>query len=368
MAKGVISMGIKCPIIREGDDLVKIVTDAILEDSWNGNENKYDINDKDVIGITESVVARTAGLYITVDEIAEDIRKKFGNNCTVVLDSPIYSRNRFSMILKGIARACKKLIIYMPKFDEVGNPNGVNPFTGVNIMEYYKQIVESENAECVIHDWSLDEGIANIYDNLYPLIHCGLHDYETWKTIMKNKKNVITLADICSDKNPDFGLLGTNKATEERLKLFPTRKLAADTCTSVQNKIKEVTGKNVLVLVFGDGCFHSPELNGIHGSSINEFADPVSWLSNEEGSKVFNSTPNEPKLKAIIDSSSSNAEVRKLVGMNKDSNLVGKMIAMGTTPRHIGDLLATNFDTLVGSGSKGCPVCIIQGYFNTIYN
>ena len=371
---GVKSMGIVAPFIREGDDIVKVAADSILEATEDGKE----IKDHDVYGLTESIVARSAGLYVSVDEIAEDIKKKYGKDATIIIYNMIYSRNRFSMILKGIARGAKKIIMAITPFDEVGNPSGVNPFTGVDIVEYYREIVEGEGCAFVtVHEnfslanplpmalssykrILLNEGAKNP-----GLLNCGLHDYDP-KTpeylglpmIMKS----YTLADICSDKNPDFGLLGTNKSTEERLKLFPTRELAAKVCREVRTKIKEKTGKDVVIMVYGDGAFHSPAIPGIAGSSIWEFADPVSWLSDEFGSEILNSTPNEIKLKALIDVSASNAEIRRMLGSNDGRDLKGKMRAMGTTPRHFGDLLASLMDLTSGSGDRCTPIVGIQDY------
>lgn len=355
---GVVSMGVKCPIIREGDDVVKIVTESILK-------TRAAVGDNDVIGVTESVVARSAGLYVTVDEIAEDIKKKYGENATITLFNMIYSRNRFSMILKGIARGAKKLVLYMPAYDEVGNPSGVNPFTGVNIKEYYKELIENEGCVCEIHDaWD-----GNVTEK--NLLYCGLHDYVEYKHDVENMNlgfKVYTLADICSDKNPDFGLLGTNKATEEKLKLFPTVELAEKVAYGVQKAINEATGKNVNVIIYGDGCFHSPSLSGIHGSSIWEFADPVTVPGHTHG--ILDGKPNEIKIKAFADDKFKdlrgeelNAAVKNEITV-KEKSLVGNMNAEGTTPRKYVDLLASLCDLTSGSGDKGTPVVWIQGYFN----
>ena len=297
MSKGVISRGVSAPIIREGDDIVKIVVDSIIDEvkktavipvpyyvdgirTFKTEEKvTYDLNDKDVIGITESVIARATGQYVSVDDIAEWVIKRFGPAAEVIIDSPIYSRNRFSMILKGIARAAKKLYFVMPPFDEVGNPSGVNPFTGVNIQEYYKSICEGENCEAVFGDY-LHTATASITDkeiNNWPYIYCGLHDYAKWKEQFGNETH-ITLADICSDVSPDWGLLGTNKSTEERLKLFPSKEVAQKVVDEVKAQLKKLTGKDVIVMGYGDGCFHSPSINGVSGTSIWEFADPVSFL------------------------------------------------------------------------------------------
>ena len=384
---GVKSSGIVAPFIREGDDIVKIVTESVLnatnigtliEDSHAlGREvNEYDVHDNDVIGITESVVARSAGLYVTVDDIANDIKKKFGESATICLTGMIYSRNRFAMILKGIARAAKKLILVMEAMDEVGNPRGVNPFTGVDIEEYYKEICKNENCEVeVLHrlrtTWNdnpslVHPGVDYLKEKIDGFIDCRLHIgnnsplvFQSWYCFHP----LYTLADICADKNPDFGLLGCNKATEERIKLFPTKKLAAEVCTGVRNVIKEKTGKNVIVMCYGDGCFHSPVIPGVSHSSINEFADPTSYLSDDYGMEILNSTPNEIKLKALIDNSASDAEVRKVLNSNKGKDLKGKMNSMGTTPRRFGDLLASLMDLTSGSGSRCTPIVKVDNYF-----
>lgn len=362
--KGVISTGIECPIIREGDDLIKIVVDSVLDsvkknNGWfNFSDSKYDINDKDVIGITESVIARSAGLYVSVDEIAEDIIKKFGKKKTIVVANPIYSRNRFAMILKGIARAAKKIILYMPDYDEVGNPSGVNPFTGVDIKEYYKELIEGENCECVIHEWGLGSEANTVYQDLYPLIYCGLHDYGKWGST----GDFITLADICKDKNPDFGVLGTNKATEERLKLFPTKAEAKRVCEGVKKGIKGKTGKDVIVMSYGDGCYKDLD------AGIWECADPVCspGYTDEE---LLNSTPNELKIKALADDKYKDLTgddlLKAIKGdiVRKDTNLKGKMSSQGTTPRRYINLLASLMDLTSGSGDRCTPVVLVRNYF-----
>lgn len=384
---GVKATGIIAPFVREGDDIVKITVNSVLEATQSismedshalGKEvGSYDIHNKDVIGITESIVARSAGLYVSVDDIANDIKTKFGDSATICLTGMIYSRNRFAMILKGIARAAKKLILVMGKMDEVGNPRGVNPFTGVDIEEYYKEICKNENCEVeVLHqlrtDWNdnpnlIRPGIDSLKEKIDGFIDCRLHignfsplAFESWYCFHP----LYTLTDICADKNPDFGLLGCNKATEERIKLFPTKKLAAEVCTGVRNAIKEKTGKDVIVMVYGDGHFHSPQILGVIGSSINEFADPTSFLSDEYGEEILNRTPNEVKLKALIDKSASDAEVRKILVASKDKDLKNKMTSMGTTPRKFGWLLASLMDLITGSGSRCTPFVRVEHYFD----
>lgn len=350
MNKGVISMGVKCPIIHEGDDIVSIVYNAIMDATDDGKS----LQDKDVVGITESVVARSAGQYISVDDIAADIEMKFGNDATICLVKPIYSRNRFSMILKGIARASNKLVFIMPEKDEVGNPRGVNKFTGVNIEKYYKEICENENCECDICDVIDGENI----------IDCRLHKYFSHKDASE-KYNWYSLADICSDKSPDWGVLGTNKATEEKLKLFPSKELSNRVCEDIKKKIFDITGKDVIVMVYGDGCFHSPD-TGVNGSSIWEFADPVTSPGYTDAD-ILESTPNELKLKAFAETNSDDDIKEMVKKQHSDStNLVGNMSAQGTTPRKYHDLLASLMDLTSGSGDKGTPIILVQNYFNTM--
>lgn len=359
MEKTLTSRGIKCPIIRSGDNLAQIVADSVLAATHNGD----DLSDKDVIGITESVIARAANLYVTVDEIAEDVKRIFGNPDEVTLINPIYSRNRFSMILKGIARATKKVYIVMPMFDEVGNPCEVNPFTGVNIKEYYTQICEEEGCECVI---LRNEDVWYFHKSI---IYCGLHDYIHWKEIYNppmgrlDNKQFITLADICTDKNPDFGLLGTNKATEEKLKLFPTKKIAKDVCTEVKYLIKGVCGKDLVVMAYGDGSYKDLD------ACIWEMADPVSspGYTDEE---LLNSTPNEVKVKALADDKYKDLNGEELekaikneISMNVGKNLKGNMVSQGTTPRRYINLLASLMDLTSGSGDRCTPVVLVQNYF-----
>ena len=373
---GVISMGIRTPIIREGDDLAKIVVDSVLnttlvdtkmvevkdnttKSGWKLEEVKtYDLNDKDVIGITESVVARSLGNYVTIDEIALDLQLKFGGLRDYVIVNPIYSRNRFAMILKSIARAAnKRVTIYMPDADEVGNPSGVNQFTGVNMKEYYTEIVKNEGVECVINECTYDyEYVPELENDI--VIYCGLHDYEQWKEDYGDDKH-ITLAEICKNRC-DYGLLGSNKATEEKLKLFPTKQTAQILVETIQDKIFKKTGKTVEVMVYGDGCFKDPV------GGIWEFADPVVSPAFTKG---LIGTPNEIKIKAFADDKFANltgnelTEALKQEIKLKDSNLVGNMAAEGTTPRRFTDLLGSLMDLTSGSGDKGTPVILVQNYF-----
>ena len=378
---GVISMGIKAPIIREGDNLAKIVVNSVLnatlidskfidvpdpttKSGWKIEELKtYDIDDKDVIGITESVVARAAGNYVTIDEIALDIQMKFGRMPEyIVVANPIYSRNRFSMILKAITRATSKgVIIYMPDADEVGNPSGVNQFTGVNIKDYYTELVNKEGRECIIHDcaWTDEDKITD-KDGI---IYCGLHDYEQWKSDYGNNYR-ITLADICSNKC-EYGLLGSNKATEEKLKLFPSKASAQNLVEKVQAEMYKATNKYVEVLIYGDGCFKDPV------GGIWEWADPVTCPAYTVG---LEGTPNEIKIKAFADdqfkdlmgNDLDNAIKNTIIENNK--SLVGNMASQGTTPRRYVDLLASLMDLTSGSGQKGTPIILVKNYFKSYAN
>ena len=378
---GVISMGIKAPIIREGDNLAKIVVNSVLnatlidskfidvpdpttKSGWKIEELKtYDIDDKDVIGITESVVARAAGNYVTIDEIALDIQMRFGGMREyIVIANPIYSRNRFSMILKAITRATSKgVIIYMPDADEVGNPSGVNQFTGVNIKEYYTELVNKEGRECIIHDcaWTNEDKITD-RDGM---IYCGLHDYEQWRADYGNDYH-ITLADICSNKC-EYGLLGSNKATEEKLKLFPSKASAQTLVEKVQAEMYKATNKYVEVLIYGDGCFKDPV------GGIWEWADPVTCPAYTVG---LEGTPNEIKIKAFADdqfkdlmgNDLDNAIKNTIIENNK--SLVGNMASQGTTPRRYVDLLASLMDLTSGSGQKGTPIILVKNYFKSYAN
>lgn len=383
MSKGVNAKGIECQMIREGDNLEEIVVNAILNETIakvhnSGSENPiyYNIKDNDIIGITESVVARADGNYVTVDEIAEETTRLYGQNPEILLIKPIYSRNRFSMILKGIARAASKLYIQMPNFDEVGNPRGVNKFTGVNIEEYYKNICASENCEVEIIDGYFWDKI--VYNQLY----CGLHDYENYlvkcrelgdmiekKAIeggysdtISSKYNIHTLADICSEKC-QYGVLGSNKANEERLKLFPEKTSAEKMCMRIKESIYQATGKSVIVCVYGDGCFKDPV------GGIWEFADPVTMPAYTD-KELLESTPNEIKVKAFADDKYKNLSGEELTNAikkemeNKTGNSTdNQMSSQGTTPRLYRDLIASLMDLISGSGDRCTPIVYITNYF-----
>lgn len=351
---GTASYGLRAPIIQEGDDLVEIVTDIVLNSG-------IEIKNKDVIGITESLVARSAGCYVTLDEVVEDIKRLSNNAEYISVYKPIYSRNRFAMILKAIARAAgKKVYIHMPSYDEVGNVVRNHPFTGLNYDEYYASIVEKEGKECVI----LRDLQTSQVD--YDLVNAFIIDSRMYTSSHSDKeRDIITLADICSDKC-DYGLYGSNKSTEEMLKLFPSKKLSMELVEGIQSNILSKTGKIVEVMVYGDGCFKDPV------GGIWEFADPVvspGYTAGLEG------TPNELKLKASADSFIVTTDhkptkdeldhfIKEDMKASKSNNMIGDMAAQGTTPRRYVDLLGSLMDLTSGSGDKGTPIVYIQGYFD----
>lgn len=351
---GVISTGIKLPIIREGDDLVRIITNCLYP-------VVYKLHDNDVLGITESIVARAQGNYVTVDEIADEIVSKYSRR-DIILLNPIYSRNRFSVILRAFARAAKnQVFINMPKEDEVGNPCGVNQFTGVDIEEYYKEIVESEDKECVIsydyHYPTKHHQPIPFGDDKYLIIDCHLHNY-----LERLFSNYINLTDICHDKC-EWGLLGSNKATDEKLKLFPNKAKAQQFVEDLQKELFKATSAHIIVTVYGDGCFKDPV------GGIWEFADPVTMPAYTD-KKLIESTPNELKVKALADDKFAHLNGQELMNAmkqeieNKENNLVGSMQSQGTTPRMYRDLLASLMDLTSGSGDRCTPVVLIQNYFN----
>ena len=341
---GVSSTGLIAPIIRKGDDLCQIVCDTVL----NAIDN---IEDKDIIGITESVVARAQGNYVTVDEVAEDIKKKFNNPVRLCVYKPIYSRNRFAMILKAIARAVRdEVLIFMPHIDEVGNVLRNHPFTGLNYDDYYKSIVETEGKKCEILNVN-EEAIGK-----YPLdciLDCQIH-----------KQNfTMNLARICDDKC-EYGLYGSNKSSEEVLKLFPDTVKAKQLVQNIQAYIYRKTGKKVEVMVYGDGCFKDPV------GGIWEWADPIVSPAYTDG---LEGTPNEMKLKYLIDNDFSSIfsqdELERAIKSkirNKDNNLVGQMTSQGTTPRRYTDLLGSLMDLTSGSGDKGTPIIYVKRYFDNL--
>lgn len=367
---GVQSIGIKLPIIREGDNLLITVGQAVLDAVHVGNDEHgaciFDLDDKDVIGITESIVARAQGNYVTLDNIVE-----FLNNLNITknitLYSPIMSRNRFSMILKAFARYADYITIVVEgEFDEKGNPNyGANRFTGVVIRDYYKDICKAENCQLNF----IDNAVSKIYSLEYNTWH-GIGFGETFIDARCHPvyhTNALTLADIMtspiygSGYNEDYGLLGSNKATEEKLKLFPRKEEAQKLVEAIQREFYEKLGVHVEVMVYGDGCFKDPV------GGIWEFADPVVSPAYTKG---LEGTPNEIKIKAFADDEFAGLEGKELENAikekiaNKDKNLVGNMASQGTTPRRYVDLLGSLMDLTSGSGDKGTPVVLVKNYFS----
>lgn len=351
---GVQSIGLIAPIIREGDNLAKIVVDTVLTSGLQ-------IDDKDIIGITESVVARAQGNYVTIDEVAEDIKRVLHNPEYVYLEGPIYSRNRFALILKAFARAVKERVyIWMPDVDYVGNVAENHPFTGLNYRKYYKEIVEAEGKKCSISDDRSDFieiwpdygsiGPIRIPDELRVNCHNLLYKYDN---------EYHNLTDFCKDRC-EWGLLGSNKASEEKLKLFPNHSYAQTLVEKISNEIFERTGKRVETFIFGDGAYRDPD------SGIFEFADPVTSPAYTEG---LEGTPNEIKIKNFADDKFSHLkgeELKKAIQneiKHKEKNLKGNMNSQGTTPRRYINLLASLADLTVSSGDKGCPFVYIKNYF-----
>lgn len=396
---GTISIGVRAPIIREGDNLAEIVTNSILSASEKHN---IPIDDKDVIAMTESIVARSEGNYVSVDDITTSIKKHFGNDSEIVVIWPILSRNRFAMCLKGFARATKRIVLILKyPSDEVGNclvneedlknlkeikcideqeyrkvfgENVAHKFTGVDYVDYYKKLIQSENCEAeILFSNDVNYFIENEkVKGKTNFICADIHSREETRKSIKayddsEKFNVITLADVCSSPvegsldggyNPNYGLLGSNKANEERIKLFPRggQKLVE----TVQENIFERTGKKVEVMVYGDGAFKDPV------GKIWELADPVVSPAYTSG---LAGRPNELKLKALADGKYANLkgeELREAITKeieHKGNNLVGDMSSQGTTPRQLTDLIGSLCDLTSGSGDKGTPIVWVKGYF-----
>lgn len=390
---GTVSRGIRCPIIKEGDDLVKIVTDAVIDAA---DAEKFDLHDRDVISITESIVGRAQGNYCSVDDIAADVRNKLGGKDIGVI-FPITSRNRFSVLLTGIAKGAEKIYLMLSyPSDEVGNAfltydeldeKGVNPFsdvltekeyidlfgeplhefTGVNYVSYYRQLINDAGCECEIIFANQAKTILNYTKNV---LACDIHTRKRTKRILKALgANVYGLDDIMnapvngSGYNENYGLLGSNKATDELVKLFPRD--AQNLVEEIQAEMLKRTGKHFEVMVYGDGAFKDPQ------GKIWELADPVVSPFFTEGLK---GTPNEVKIKYLADNDYSDLKGEELKNAikdsirKKDSDLVGKMISEGTTPRQLTDLIGSLSDLTSGSGDKGTPVVLIQGYFDNYTN
>ena len=387
---GTCSRGIRCPIIRTGDDLVDIVSSSVIEAAeYEG----FKLRDRDVIAITESIVARAQGNYATVDAIAEDVKAKLGGG-TVGVIFPILSRNRFAICLKGIAMGAKKVVLMLSyPSDEVGNAlltydqlddAGVNPysdvlslskyrelfgdnvheFTGVDYVKYYTDIITSAGAEAEIVFANQAKSILPYADHI---INCDIHTRKRTKRLLLEggAKVVCSLDDILnasvngSGYNAKYGLLGSNKATEDTIKLFP--KECFDLVEGIQAKVLEKTGKHVEVMVYGDGAFKDPQ------GKIWELADPVVSPAYTKG---LIGTPNELKLKYLADNDFkdlSGEALKKAISDSikaKNDNLVGNMASQGTTPRQLTDLIGSLCDLTSGSGDKGTPVVLVQGYFD----
>ena len=387
---GTVVRGIRMPIIREGDDLVEIVTTGVLEAAeFEG----FSLRDRDVIAMTESIVARAQGNYCTVDDIAADVREKLGGE-TVGVIFPILSRNRFAICLRGIARGCKKVVLMLSyPSDEVGNSlvpldkidaSGVNPysdvlsleqyraafgvnkheFTGVDYVDYYADLVREEGAEVEIVFANHAQAILAYTDHV---LNCDIHTRDRTKRILleAGATVVCSLSDIMnaprngSGYNDQYGLLGSNKSTEEKVKLFPQD--SKDLVLAVQEKILQETGKQVEVMVYGDGAFKDPQ------GKIWELADPVVSPAFTDG---LIGTPNELKLKYLADNDYkhlSGEELKNAISesiLAKGSDLVGNMASQGTTPRQLTDLIGSLCDLTSGSGDKGTPVVLVQGYFD----
>ena len=390
---GTISRGIRFPIIKQGDDLVDIVCKTIIDASKNDG---FVLNDRDVIGITESVVARAQGNYCTTDDIAYDIKRKF-NNEELGIIFPITSRNRFSVLLSGIARGVKKIyLMFSYPSDEVGNAfltyddldeKGINPFsdvlsekqyhelfgepihefTGVNYISYYRELIEKENCECEIIFANQAKTILNYTNNV---LCCDIHTRFRSKRILKSLNgNVYGLDDIMNESvngsgyNEQYGLLGSNKASDNTVKLFPRD--AQNIVEGIQKKMYELTGKTMEVMVYGDGAFKDPQ------GKIWELADPVVSPFYTKG---LIGTPNEIKIKYLADNEYkdlSGDELKEAIKASikqKENNLTGKMISEGTTPRQLTDLIGSLCDLTSGSGDKGTPVVLVQGYFDNYTN
>ncbi len=388
---GTVSRGLRAPIISTGDDLAKIVTDCVMQAVENGD---FAVRDRDIVAITESIVARTQGNYVTVEDIAADVKEKFGGE-TVGVIFPILSRNRFSVCLKGIASGCKKVIMMLSyPGDEVGNnlvspdkldESGVNPysdvldikqyreafgyekhpFTGMDYVEFYKELVEGCGAEIEFVFANDPRVILNYTKNV---LNCDIHTRARTKRILRaaGAEKVFGMDDIMSAPrgnsgyNPQYGLLGSNKSTEEKIKLFPRE--CQDLVEDIQSRLMEKTGKLVEVMVYGDGAFKDPV------GKIWELADPVvspAYTAGLEG------TPNELKLKYLADNDFAGLTGEELqkaikarIAEKDDTSLVGNMVSQGTTPRRLTDLIGSLCDLTSGSGDKGTPFVYIQGYFD----
>ena len=390
---GTISRGIRCPIIREGDDISSVVVNSVLEAA---EDEGYEIRDRDIVAVTESVVARSQGNYASVGAIAKDVKAKLGSD-TIGVIFPILSRNRFAICLRGISMAAKKIVLMLsfPR-DEVGNQlltedqldeagidpyskvmsleeyrelfgENKHPFTGVDYLAYYGEVIEAAGAEVEIVLANHATEILNYTDKV---INCDIHTRKRTRRILKDAgATVLGMDEILnapvdgSGFNSKYGLLGSNKSTEDSVKLFPES--CEDVVLGIQKSILDKTGKCVEVLVYGDGAFKDPV------GKIWELADPVVSPAYTPG---LEGTPNELKLKYLADNDFkdlSGEELREAISARikeKDDNLVGKMETEGTTPRRLTDLIGSLCDLTSGSGDKGTPVVHIQGYFDNYTN
>lgn len=390
---GTISRGIRCPIIREGDDISSVVVKSVLEAA---ESEGYEIRDRDIVAVTESVVARSQGNYASVEAISKDVKAKLGSD-TIGVIFPILSRNRFAICLRGISMAAKKIVLMLsfPR-DEVGNQlltedqldeTGIDPyskvmsleeyrelfgenkhpFTGVDYLAYYGEVIEAAGAEVEIVLANHATEILNYTDKV---INCDIHTRKRTRRILKDAgATVLGMDEILnapvdgSGFNSKYGLLGSNKSTEDSVKLFPES--CEDVVLGIQKSILDKTGKCVEVLVYGDGAFKDPV------GKIWELADPVVSPAYTPG---LEGTPNELKLKYLADNDFkelSGEELREAISARikeKDDNLVGKMETEGTTPRRLTDLIGSLCDLTSGSGDKGTPVVHIQGYFDNYTN
>ena len=357
---GTVVRGIRLPIISAGEQNIKnIIIESIIDARC---ESEQMFKDNDIICITESLVARAENNYISVDDIAKDIDRLYGENSEIIVFGPIYSRNRFSMILKGIARSASKIYLVLDNAkDEVGNDK-INPFTGIDIEKFYEELILSENCQCHIYTKSEFEDHSFISCSNILYARCHVDEFEMVRiTNGYNNVNIHDLTEICNTPsnehgyNEEYGLLGSNKASEETLKLFPRKETCKELCEGIKKYFYDMHNVYIEVMIYGDGCFKDPVGN------IWEFADPVVspyYTSGLEG------TPNEIKIKYIADNESSNKEYIIDKIKNKDSDLKGKMLSQGTTPRRYSDLIGSLADLTSGSGDKGTPVVWISGYFN----
>ena len=387
---GTVSRGLRAPIIRSGDDLVDIVSSTVITAA---KEDGFSIKDRDIVAMTEAIVARAQGNYASTDDIAEDVRRKFGGE-TVAVIFPILSRNRFSVCLTGIAKGAKKIVLMLSyPSDEVGNhlisldkldECGVNPysdvldlkkyrelfgyekhrFTGIDYVEFYEKLITDAGAECEIIFANDARAVLPYTKNV---LNCDIHTRARTKRILKaaGAELVYGLDEILNEPvgdsgyNKNYGLLGSNKATDDQVKLFPRD--CEELVFAIRDRIYKETGKKIEVMVYGDGAFKDPV------GKIWELADPVVSPAYTEG---LSGTPNELKLKYLADNDFADLSGEELKAaikdsiQKKDANLVGNMASEGTTPRQLTDLIGSLCDLTSGSGDKGTPIVYIQGYFD----